>query len=764
MAERKKEKTGTRPIWKTRIVFKFMMISLPFLALISLALFLIAPYWYEQHSLKDFQNKALAISRIASYSLAPAVVFEDQEGTKEILASLSQNQDVAYILVFDQNGKELSRFSRKENLTLDLSEVKKNGYSSDKQLWNVYSEIKHEEKVVGHLAIGFSMAEVYGQINRIRRLIAIASILMFGLGLLLIYFLSSLTTKPLRQMTRTVRQIAAGDLSQRATVSSADEVGDLAQSFNLMVDKLKQTLDHLQEARANLEKRVEGRTAELKKQMEEKEVIARKLKESEELFRNMVENLGEAVVIADESQNFLFANQAANHIFEEFETGLVGKNLKDYLSSDQQQLVSWQTARRKRGLRDVYELDITLKDGRQKILLVNAVPQFDQQGNYVSTLAVMTDITEKKKEEAALAEAKASLEKAYAELKKNNEQSSLLVDMGDAFQLANSEEEIISLVINFSRKIFPEDSVLLYVRPGKENFLQLAGNWNFQQNAEELINLDDCWAIRKSAPYFVLNPASEVICPHLKTSSLPNRPVACLPLNSYGENLGLLIVFCCQEGSGKEAGPEVESLLTSKKQLLVTFSQRVAMALSNFRLRQKLQEQSIRDPLTGLYNRRYLEETLERELLRARRAGHPVSVIMLDIDHFKKFNDTYGHEAGDFILQAVARTIQKSVRAEDIVCRYGGEEFTVILPGLELKKAVSRAELILDSVRHLEINYSGSLLKNLTISAGVAAFPEHGESWPELLQAADAALLQAKSQGRNRVVRAKKDNPGKTEE
>jgi Signal transduction histidine kinase, nitrate/nitrite-specific len=117
-------------------------------------------------------------------------------------------------------------------------------------------------------------------------------------------------------MTRTVRQIAAGDFSQRATVSSADEVGDLAQSFNLMVDKLKQTLDHLQEARANLEKRVEERTAELKKQMEEKEVIARKLKESEELFRNMVENLGEAVVIADESQNFLFANQAANHIFE----------------------------------------------------------------------------------------------------------------------------------------------------------------------------------------------------------------------------------------------------------------------------------------------------------------------------------------------------------------------------------------------------------------------------------------------------------------
>ena len=602
--------------------------------------------------------------------------------------------------------------------------------------------------------MGFSLAEVYRQIKYIRQLITLVSALIFGLGLLLIYVMSSLTTRPLRRMTKTVQEISSGDLSKRTEVASGDEVGTLAKSFNLMVDRLHQSLSSLQEARENLEKKVEERTTELKQQIEEKERISLKLKESEELFRNMVENLGEAVVIADADQNFLFANQAANRFFEEFETGLVGKNLKDYLSSDQQQLVSWQTARRKRGLRDVYELEIKLKDGRKKTLLVNAVPQLDQQGNFDSTLALMTDITEKKKEEAALAEAKARLEKAYAELKKNNEEASLLVEMGDAFQLASSEEEIISIVINFSRQIFPDDSVLLYLRPGKGNFMQLRGSSNLKEAAEEFINLNDCWAIRKSAPYFVLDPASELICPHLKTSSPPNRPVACLPLNSYGENLGLLVVFCCQEESGKEAGPEVESLMTSKKQLLITFSQRVAMALSNLRLRQKLQEQSIRDPLTGLYNRRYLEETLERELLRAKRARHPVSVIMVDIDHFKKFNDNYGHEAGDFILQAVARTIQKSVRAEDIVCRYGGEEFTVILPGLELKKAVSRAELILDSVRHLEINYGGSVLKNLTISAGVAVFPEHGENWPELLQAADTSLLQAKSQGRNRVVTA----------
>lgn len=129
---------------------------------------------------------------------------------------------------------------------------------------------------------------------------------------------------------------------------------------------------------------------------------------------------------------------------------------------------------------------------------------------------------------------------------------------------------------------------------------------------------------------------------------------------------------------------------------------------------------------------------------------------MLDIDHFKKFNDTYGHEAGDLILQKVARVIQKAVRAEDIVCRYGGEEFTIIMPGLDLVMASSRAKLILDLVRHLELDYGGLTLKNLTISAGIAVYPEHGQTWTEVIQTADQALLQAKRKGRNRIEIARR--------
>lgn len=744
--------------WRTKIVFKFMLISIPFLALISLALFTLAPYWYKKHSLYNLEDKSRSLGRIAAYSLAPAIVFEDLPGINEILSSLSQSPDVEYILVFNSQGKESARFTRSEKLTINPDDVCQTGHLYDNQVWNYYTQIKHQDQVVGHLAIGFSLTEVYHQIKHIRQLVTLASVLIFGVGLFLIYFMSSLTTRPLRRMTKTVQEIASGDLSKRAEVTSRDEVGLLATSFNTMVDQLQQTLANLQEARGNLEKKVEERTSELKQQIEEKEAIAQKLKESEELFRSMVESLGEGVVIVDPEENFIFANQAARRIFNDYEGKLIGRNLKEFTTPDQYEIIRKQTLRRKQGFRDVYDLEITLDDGTRKTLIVNAAPQFDRDGNFASALAVMIDITERKREERALAEAKLELEKAIAELQKRNEEAAVLIELGDAFQLASSEKEVVDIVLSYARRLFPEESGLLYLRQGKENFLQVGGVWNLDGPREDIINLDDCWALRKSAPYFIISPEKDLVCPHFKTNWPISFPTACLPLNSFGETLGLLVVFCCQQKPSVKQEAYLEQEIKVKKQLLITFAQRVAMALANIKLRESLKEQSIRDSLTSLYNRRYLEETLERELLRARRAGKPVSVIMLDIDHFKKFNDSYGHEAGDFILQTIARTLQRAVRAEDIVCRYGGEEFTVILPGLPLDKAVSRAELILDSVRHLEVNYGNTVIRNITISAGVSAYPDHADQWTELIQLADTALFRAKNEGRNRVIVAEKQS------
>ncbi len=168
-------------------------------------------------------------------------------------------------------------------------------------------------------------------------------------------------------------------------------------------------------------------------------------------------------------------------------------------------------------------------------------------------------------------------------------------------------------------------------------------------------------------------------------------------------------------------------------------------------LQDKLREQANRDPLTGLYNRRYLDTTLERELARCKREGHPLSLMMIDIDHFKQVNDTYGHQAGDEVLKRIGDMLTDNARAEDVACRYGGEEFLLLLPKMPLEVAGERAELW-RRVFGEQVIHFGEFRMQATLSIGIAAYPGHGTSADELMRCADAALYAAKASGRNRVV------------
>jgi len=169
-------------------------------------------------------------------------------------------------------------------------------------------------------------------------------------------------------------------------------------------------------------------------------------------------------------------------------------------------------------------------------------------------------------------------------------------------------------------------------------------------------------------------------------------------------------------------------------------------------LREKLQEQAMRDKLTGLYNRHYVEEWFGQELRRAQRHGRPIAAIMLDIDHFKRFNDTFGHEAGDLVLRELAGVLGRSTRGSDIASRYGGEEFLVLLPECAFDAARSKAEQLREEIARLELRYDDQPLGPVTVSLGVAAFPDHAKESEELLRCADDALYLAKQTGRNRVV------------
>jgi diguanylate cyclase (GGDEF)-like protein/PAS domain S-box-containing protein len=167
-----------------------------------------------------------------------------------------------------------------------------------------------------------------------------------------------------------------------------------------------------------------------------------------------------------------------------------------------------------------------------------------------------------------------------------------------------------------------------------------------------------------------------------------------------------------------------------------------------------LREQSVRDHLTGLFNRRYMEETLERELLRAARKGLSLGVIMLDVDNLKRFNDTRGHAAGDDILREMGSLLLRQVRGEDIACRYGGDEFIIVLPDASLEVTRERAELICEYASQFHLQFEGQTLEAVTLSLGVAVYPDHGATSTGILRAVDAALYRAKHEGRGRVVMA----------
>ena len=222
----------------------------------------------------------------------------------------------------------------------------------------------------------------------------------------------------------------------------------------------------------------------------------------------------------------------------------------------------------------------------------------------------------------------------------------------------------------------------------------------------------------------------------------------CVPLSAPGETLGVLYVASNPDTAPLSlAATQFEQAGLLRRSIAV--AERVSLALANLRLRELLRNQSIRDPLTSLYNRRYLEESLTREFHRASRAGRNISVVMLDLDHFKHFNDTFGHQVGDVLLKEVAGVIQGRVRAGDLACRYGGEEFSLILAEIGVEGAQKCVENIRQAIRHLSLHHRGQTLGTVTISAGIATYPTHADNPEDLIRTADEALYRQESRPRS---------------
>jgi diguanylate cyclase (GGDEF)-like protein/PAS domain S-box-containing protein len=343
--------------------------------------------------------------------------------------------------------------------------------------------------------------------------------------------------------------------------------------------------------------------------------------------------------------------------------------------------------------------------------------------------------------ERALAQQELNLqnERTLRELTKRSNRATNLAKMAELLQSCSDVKGAFLVVAGMAPKVFPElRGAVLLLTPSRES-LEVAAVWTDCLLPADGSRPQDCWALRTGHMHLVTAGDHSAECVHAASAGFS---YVCLPLQAHGEAIGLLHFQMMESGELPQA-----ILLIAHM-----FAEQVGLSVANLRLREALRNQSIRDPLTSLYNRRYLEEMLQRETRRAVRSDLGLGVLMLDLDHFKKFNDTFGHDAGDTVLRETAAFLSKSVRAEDIVCRFGGEEFLVILPQASLKVTHVRAERIRSKLRELTVLHQGQPLGMVTVSVGVAELPQHGTSPKELIDAADAALYRAKKNGRDRVV------------
>lgn len=314
-----------------------------------------------------------------------------------------------------------------------------------------------------------------------------------------------------------------------------------------------------------------------------------------------------------------------------------------------------------------------------------------------------------------------------------------LVEM---LQSCHRRDEALLVLESILPSLFTTTSGTLLLKDEERGQYSLVVTWGDNEADENFwVAEGDCWALRRGKPYEVNGAnAYDMVCAHI---SDPAGRHYCMPLSAHGSMLGVLQITLT-ESSPKE--------WENRKQLVQAVAEQISLSLANIQLRERLQQQSVRDPLTGLYNRRYLEESMQRELGRAKREQTSLSVIMLDLDHFKRINDQYGHSAGDKVLVAVSELLKSAMRGEDLICRFGGEEFTLILPGAAFEIALQRAEQIRLSVEQLRIDLGQESALQVTSSLGIATYPIHGDDAQALLDLADNALYEAKDAGRNQVA------------
>ena len=365
----------------------------------------------------------------------------------------------------------------------------------------------------------------------------------------------------------------------------------------------------------------------------------------------------------------------------------------------------------------------------------------DENGEATEIVGVFQDVTEQQRAEQDLRSTNETLERRMTELEMRSRMMGLMSDLGDMLQSALDLVEAQEVLRVLLPRVFNGLSGVLYLQDPETQTQARAAVWGRARGLWRTAEPSTCWAVRRGTTHTVRRDGA-LRCRHIGDVPGGSR---CVPLMAHGQLVGLLVLIAFDEREDR--------FLDGLDGFAGNVADQIALAVSNVRLRDRLRQQSLRDQLTGLYNRRFFDDWLGKQISQVHRHGGKLSVAMLDIDHFKRFNDTHGHLTADRLLQAFSRVLERTIRAEDVVCRWGGEEFVLAMPDAGVDGAKRAIRRIQAAVSRIELaDDSGCRIDPPTLSSGIATFPEHATDQDRLLHRADLALYDAKRSGRDRAL------------
>ncbi|MEH2127808.1 diguanylate cyclase [Nostoc sp.] len=466
---------------------------------------------------------------------------------------------------------------------------------------------------------------------------------------------------------------------------------------------------------------------------------SRQLQRSQQMQQLFLDHGPFAAYIKDEQSRILYYNQELQSRFSVDSQEWLGKTDSEFLPYPEEGRRIMENDRvvlkTLRPLKLIEE--VKLSDNDQPCYWLSFKFPFSDYATGACRIGgISIDITESIEAQRSLTDLNRQLEEKILELEAKKRELIYLSDMTDMLYSCESKDEVYQVVALTCSKLFPNMSGCVCIISNSKNYVQINSIWGGEKISKEIFSLSDCWALRRGKLNLLSSPNSGLICSHLI------EPVSgahlCIPLFGQGEVVGILHIYAPEEIS-----PEVQQ--TSE-----IIARTLGIALNNLSIKQRLTNESLRDGMTQLFNQSYMQSITEQRLAEAERSGQPLSIIFLDIDNFKSYNSRYGHVTANIVLQGLAKLLLKSIRSFDIACRWGGEEFVIVMPNMTLETLRKRVEQLRLDIEKMQLKDGDQILESITASFGIAV-SEPGITVKDFLNRANQAMLEAKRTGKNRV-------------